>query len=604
MPAPTVAPVAYSYVRFSHPSQASGDSLRRQTEAAAEWCRANKVALDGGLTLHDLGKSAYTGKHRENPDRHALAAFLKLVEQGRVPRGSYLVIENLDRLSREHIRPALTLLLNLIDAGVRVVQLKPAVTVFDDDVDPYLLMMAIMELSRGHSESAMKSERNGKAWAERKRKAREGGVLTRRLPAWVEERGGKLVPVPGRAAVVKRIFALAAAGYGSAGIVRKLTGEGVAPFGASDHWTRTYVSMILGDRRALGELQPRRHPDGEPDGPVIPNYYPAVVGEREWNAAQGVAARVRRTPRGRAWTAEEERLALELPVREAARRLRRSPVAIRVHKCAMARRGQEPPRPAPQRHVNVFAGLLKDPHDGGAFYVATRSSRHYGTRWRVLLNHASADGRAPARSFPYETFQRAVLSMLREVDPREVMGNADAPDETLVLAGELARVEGRIGEMEAELLDGDVPALARVLRQLERQKQDLAEKLAAARQKAAHPLSESWGQARSLIGALDAAPDPADALVRLRSALRRVIESVWVLPVARGRNRLCAVRVQFRGDGHRDYLIFHRWGRAGAGSWSARSFAAAADSGALDLRDPGHARRLEKILATLPLEGK
>jgi hypothetical protein len=107
------ASVAYSYIRFSHPDQAKGDSLRRQTEAAADWCQRHKVNLDTSTTLHDLGKSAYTGEHRKNPDRHGLAAFLKLVESGKVPRGSYLIIENLDRLSREHIQPALLLALNL-----------------------------------------------------------------------------------------------------------------------------------------------------------------------------------------------------------------------------------------------------------------------------------------------------------------------------------------------------------------------------------------------------------------------------------------------------------------------------------------------------------
>src|SRR5947209_2278239 len=87
-------PAAYSYIRFSTPEQAKGDSLRRQTEFTREWCERNSVRLDQSTTLHDLGKSAFTGKHRHNPDRHALAAFLKLVESGRVPAGSYLVIEN------------------------------------------------------------------------------------------------------------------------------------------------------------------------------------------------------------------------------------------------------------------------------------------------------------------------------------------------------------------------------------------------------------------------------------------------------------------------------------------------------------------------------
>ena len=44
-PAASPSPVAYSYVRFSHPNQAKGDSLHRQT-AAAEWCERNGVALD------------------------------------------------------------------------------------------------------------------------------------------------------------------------------------------------------------------------------------------------------------------------------------------------------------------------------------------------------------------------------------------------------------------------------------------------------------------------------------------------------------------------------------------------------------------------------
>src|SRR5262249_55658961 len=89
--------VAYSYIRFSTPEQMKGDSLRRQTEAAADWCRRHNVSLDTSTTLRDLGRSAYTGKHRENADRHALASFLKMVEQGKVVRGSYLLIENLDR---------------------------------------------------------------------------------------------------------------------------------------------------------------------------------------------------------------------------------------------------------------------------------------------------------------------------------------------------------------------------------------------------------------------------------------------------------------------------------------------------------------------------
>src|SRR5262245_1857388 len=143
--------VAYSYVRFSFRRQGKGDSVRRQDDGAAQWCKCRGIPLDATLSFRDLGTSAYLGDHRKNPDRHDLACFLKLVETGRVRRGSYFIIENLDRLSREHIRPALSLLLDLIEAGIRVVQLTPVEQVFDEDVEPMVLMMAIMELSRGHS---------------------------------------------------------------------------------------------------------------------------------------------------------------------------------------------------------------------------------------------------------------------------------------------------------------------------------------------------------------------------------------------------------------------------------------------------------------------
>src|SRR5262245_41146301 len=101
--------VAYSYQRFSTTEQGEGDSLRRQTELRDAWIRRSGVVLDTSITLRDEGKSAFTGAHRTNPDRHALAAFLELVKTNRIPRGSFLIVESLDRLSREHIQPALIL---------------------------------------------------------------------------------------------------------------------------------------------------------------------------------------------------------------------------------------------------------------------------------------------------------------------------------------------------------------------------------------------------------------------------------------------------------------------------------------------------------------
>jgi DNA invertase Pin-like site-specific DNA recombinase len=560
------APLAYSYVRFSTREQREGDSLRRQTEAAEAWCKRHGVRLDTSTTLHDLGKSAFTGEHRKNADRHALAGFLRLVESGKVPRGSYLVIENLDRLSREHIQPALLLALNLLQAGVRIVQLKPAEMVFDDKSDTLPVMMMMMELSRGHGESAIKSERVGKAWAEKKRRGRERGeVVTRQLPGWVEEHGGKLRLIPVRAAVVRRIFEMAIAGYGLSSIVRRLTEEKVPPFGKTRFWVRSYVAHILKDRRALGEFQPRMRRGRAPDGDAITGYFPAVVSEEEWSATRAGAAQRRRR-------------------------------AGRVG-----------------AYINLFSCLTKNAKDGDPMTATMhKSGRPVGkprTGRRVLRNKASMEGRAPGISFPLETFERAVLSLLAEIDPEEILKGDREPDESLVLAGELARVEGAVAAITADLdRHGESPTLYRRLREKEALKADLARRLAAAREKAASPLSEAWVECRTLLSALDAAPDPQDARLRLRAVLRRMIESVWMLIVPRGRTRLCAVQIWFAGEKkRRDFLILHHGGVANgigrnAARWWARSLAGVApDAGGLDLRKPADAARLETALVELDL---
>src|SRR5262249_39104224 len=150
--------------------------------------------------------------------------FLKRVEAGDVQRGSYLLIENLDRLSREDEVPACHLLTSILLAGVQVVQLSPYEMLLTEKSNGWELMRAVMELSRGHGESQIRWEGGGRAGREKRAAAREGrpqphrredrvggtSVLTHTLPAWVEERGGKLVLIPQKAAVVKRIFRLAA----------------------------------------------------------------------------------------------------------------------------------------------------------------------------------------------------------------------------------------------------------------------------------------------------------------------------------------------------------------------------------------------------------
>jgi DNA invertase Pin-like site-specific DNA recombinase len=563
-------PSAFSYVRFSSPKQSEGDSLRRQVEAAADWCQRHGYRLDTSTTLHDLGKSAFTGSHRQNPDRHALASFLKLVEQGRVVRGSALVVEALDRLSREHIRPALSLLLSLIEAGVRVVQLKPVEKVYDEHVEPMDLMLALMELSRGHSESAMKSDRVGAAWQQKKKRARENGEpVTVQVPAWIERVGDKFLAIPNRAATVRKIFVLSAAGYGITQVSRKLTADGDEAFGSSGKWNRSYIDLILRDRRAVGEYSPKRVRGGKraKDGDPIPGFYPVIVSPEEFDAARrGVKDRAKLVGRGSG------------------------------------------------DRVNIFRRLVRCAFDGSS-YVECIVNRK-GTRGRVLHNSHALEGRGPYHSFPSEVLEAAILKHTREIDAREVLGDNGGPAELTEKAAELVRVEADIAALESELEQGgDVPALARVLRKKEEQRADLATLVDDLRHQAAHPLGEAWAEACTLADVLAASKDVTDTRLRLRSAFRRFVSEIWLLVTGAGAVRKAAVQVYYKSGNRRDFLILFRpahgpsgreaaW-MLGAPSLNSDEFRALAKKKGdpsllkaldLDLRNRGDARKLAAAL--------
>src|SRR4051812_6180278 len=89
---------AYSYLRFSTPDQMRGDSFRCQSTAAEEYALRYQLQLDTALTFQDLGISAFRGTNARNG---ALGAFLKAIDEGLVADGSVLLVESLDRVSRQ-----------------------------------------------------------------------------------------------------------------------------------------------------------------------------------------------------------------------------------------------------------------------------------------------------------------------------------------------------------------------------------------------------------------------------------------------------------------------------------------------------------------------
>jgi len=75
-------------------------------EACERYCKEHglRLATEAEYSFFDEGRSAYTGDHVS--EKGQLARFLRMVEEGKIERDSYLLVESLDRLSRELVRIA------------------------------------------------------------------------------------------------------------------------------------------------------------------------------------------------------------------------------------------------------------------------------------------------------------------------------------------------------------------------------------------------------------------------------------------------------------------------------------------------------------------
>src|SRR5580692_11060030 len=107
---------AYSYRRFSSGKQSKGSSIQRQGEKAVEFCKRHNLELADVFT--DSGVSAWKGKNF-SPD-FALGKFYELAQKGQIEKGSVLVIENLDRLSREEITDCAAKFLQIVNSGIAI----------------------------------------------------------------------------------------------------------------------------------------------------------------------------------------------------------------------------------------------------------------------------------------------------------------------------------------------------------------------------------------------------------------------------------------------------------------------------------------------------
>lgn len=362
-------PLAYSYIRMSTNLQLKGDSLRRQTELSEAYAEQQGLRIVSDAELHDIGVSAFKG---DNVANGALGKFLASVKAGYIPEGSYLLVESLDRLSRQELLPSVQLLLDIIGLSINVVTLLDGKRYSKDNADMASMMLSIALMSRAHEESQTKSRRVGAAWKTKRDKIKDE-KLTKICPAWLRlaEDKRSFMIIEERREIVQRIFELTEQGMGSYSVNKWLNQEKISPFGRTSLWNQSYVTKILQNRAVLGEYQPHVILDGKrkPEGDPVPNYFPQIIDERLFYRVQ---------------QARQSRLV-----------------------GSGGRRGEV------QR--NLFTHIAKCGYCGSSMRLINKGG---GSKGGVYLKccQAMAGGDCSKASWKYEEFEQSFLFFAREID--------------------------------------------------------------------------------------------------------------------------------------------------------------------------------------------
>jgi DNA invertase Pin-like site-specific DNA recombinase len=484
--------------------------------------------LDDSLRLEDLGVSAFRSK---NARVGALAEFLEAVKSGRVAAGSVLILENIDRLSRNKVGIALQLFIGILNAGITIVTATPEREYTQESInDVAALLEPIIYMSRAYDESRVKSSRLCAVWSQRTTLAAvERKPHSAMGPSWI-----KLTPdgyrlIPERAATIRAIFKMAVEGLGAQRIVQRLVADPkrYPPFGMSQQWNRSYVHQILKNRAVIGEYQPRavdpetgkRILRGEP----IPAYYPAVISEKEFDLA---------------------RAAIQHPHRK-------------------------PGRPS-SGEKNVFTGLVKLAGSGYPMHSWTNiyTNKHYLKSDGVNKGDKGDRRGRIGRAFEYGAFERAVLSAVSELKPADLEdrdGGSDAREEAIRSETEsLIALDHKLSTLKAKAADpktkvAALPAILEMVEATAQAKQDTAKRLEKLKADAMSGRPETLGEAQSLVKLLaNAKGKEAETLRRrLKSRLRLIIDEIWVV-VERldHKHRAAHIQLCYRGGATKYTVAF------------------------------------------------
>lgn len=494
-------PKAYSYLRMSTDLQLKGDSRRRQMQMSQSYADEYGLQLADDAQLEDIGISAFKGA---NAKEGALGKFLAAVSNGDVEPGSYLLVESLDRLSREELLKANALFLSIVQSGIKLVTLEDNRVYTAENLNIVDMITSLVIMEKANAESKSKSLRVGAAWRNKKDLAKASRKpMTARCPAWL-----KLSPdrttyevIPERVEIVRQIFEDTIGGLGMFAVSTRLNKTNVPAFEGKNGWHRSYIAKTLTNRAVLGEFQPGRKLDGRrvADGDPILNYYPAIVSEEVFYQANYSRSRRR-----------------------------------------IGGAGRKGPG-----YANLFGGIARCAYCNSQVVFENKGSGTKGGSY-LVCGSAQRGWECSTIRWKYSDFEASFLASVPELDLESIL-NSDADAKARKdVEGELAALRGEVASVDAlmektyELLAADAAPdfVGGKLKELTAKRATLTDRIALSEDRQAELLSKDarFYSSKEEIGELvHQLQGPAsDELYKVRakiaSRLRVLVETLIVAP--------------------------------------------------------------------------
>jgi DNA invertase Pin-like site-specific DNA recombinase len=387
---------------MSTDAQLKGDSLRRQLQQSLDYAARQGWEVAEQDQLRDIGISAFSGA---NVCGGALGQFLEAIRDRKVQEGSFLIIESLDRLSRQEVLKSLGLFIEILGAGVNIVTLTDGKT-YTSASDFTDLTLSIAVMSRAHEESRTKSHRIRAAWAH-KRKTADARKLTAKCPSWLRLSADResFEVLSERANIIASMFEDSAAGLGSYTIARRLNDARTPTFGRGKGWRSSTIAKFLASRAVLGEFQLHRVISGKqvPEGEPIKNYFPSIVSEQLFYRANAAKSVRRVSGRGRKGATIS----------------------------------------------NLFSGLAKCAYCKSAMAFETKGR---GLKRRTYL---SCDGAkhglsCERQAWRYDDLEASFLAFVKELDLESLMRGESETNGRAALDNDIASLRGRLASLDEQ----------------------------------------------------------------------------------------------------------------------------------------------------------